>query len=670
MKIALLDLNHKTRGIHTNTVPLGIGLISFYLKNNIERQPDIKIFKDTDTALDTFRTWKPDVLGIAQYLWNSRLNLYAARQVREANPGCLIVAGGPNLEQSEAGKVEFFKENDHIDVCVAYDGEIPFLEIVKRLLSGETTADLRANPAAGTYALHPDSSELIESSGPPPRLTSLDDFGTPYSEGVFDEFLDAGNHPFVQTHRGCPFRCTYCHTSDSYYSKMLFLSPELFRKDFEYLAKRFKGKQNVPLFIANTNWSLFKEDFEIARVIKEIKEKYDWPHQVHINSGKDPKKLLDMLTIFRHLPGIALQTLTPSVLKTINRVNIPFEEYVEFQNKVSVKTGRPSATDLILCLPGETKETFMETMTKTIDSGTQNIMVYTLMKLKGTPLGSEENIKRYEHIVRHRVVPRQFSQINGTKIFDTEEVVVGTNTMSFDDYIELRSLCFTVAAFLASSELIPLVKLISEYDIRISKWIFNIQEQLPNYPNIFEHYKGFLQETRDELFTSYEELVDFFSKPENYEALYTGKLGDNLLRKYKFAVLFESYNSLLHLAVSEAEKLMVEHVNEEKAKAIVGSIKRYLSTRDMKSILKKKISFKEKTVQLDYDVPGWLSNSGKDTSIENFYTPSNYTVKLPGKALKEWDNITALAKDLELSLQVLYRDGTIKAFWPEWHRQD
>ena len=109
MKIALLDLNHVTLGVHTNTVPLGLGLISTYLRKSVNYTFDIKIFKDVEKCLGVLKYWLPDVLGLAQYAWNSELNLYIAKIVKRLNPYCLVVAGGPNLELSISRKIIFWK---------------------------------------------------------------------------------------------------------------------------------------------------------------------------------------------------------------------------------------------------------------------------------------------------------------------------------------------------------------------------------------------------------------------------------------------------------------------------------------------------------------------------------------------------------------------------------
>ena len=231
MNIALLDLNHSTVGVHTNTVPLGIGLIAHYLNNYISHKFDIKIFKNHVKFLELIEKWKPDVLGITQYVWNSELNLFIAQLVKKKNPDCLIIAGGPNLYLSREEKIAYLKKYCFVDVCVSYDGEIPFAEIIKRLIKGDKIKNIRRFPVAGTYSIEVSSGELIESKEPPPRLNSLDIFGSLYADGFFDELLDEGFHPFLQTQRGCPFRCTYCHTSDDYYSRMIFQSVEYFRRD-------------------------------------------------------------------------------------------------------------------------------------------------------------------------------------------------------------------------------------------------------------------------------------------------------------------------------------------------------------------------------------------------------------------------------------------------------
>jgi radical SAM superfamily enzyme YgiQ (UPF0313 family) len=666
MKIALLDLNHMTRGVHTNTVPLGLGLISRYLQSTINHHFEIKIFKETNKAMKTLSTWHPDVIGISQYSWNSKLNLHIAKSVKKTNPNCSIIAGGPNADFSNDHRINFFKNHPFIDIFVSYDGEIPFTKIVSRLISGESIANICKLPAAGTYSFDAAKNKIIESVEPPPRLKTLDVFGAMYADGFFNELLDDGFHPFLQTHRGCPFSCAFCHTSDQYYSRMLFISPDIFRQDLEYLGKRFASQHDVTLYLANTNMSLFKEDFAIAKIIRQTQKKYDWPKLINVNSGKDPQKLLKMLSVVNFRPGIALQTLTSKVLTNIKRKNIPFQEFIAFQHSVTKKTGETSATELILCLPGETKKTFLETIRTVLNSGVQDITIYTLMHLKGTPLSSEENAKQHKYMIRHRVVPRQFSLLNGEKILDTEEVIVGTNTMPFDDYLELRKLCFTITAFYGSTELEPLKRLLTEYNVNVAQWIFNVHDKLPEIPDLNLHYKDFTKETKQELFPTREALIEFFSASENFQALYDGRFGDNLLRKYKCMMLSKNYKTMLKLAISEASKLLNNFISKDKTNELLDNMALFLSTREIKEIFDgNKFTVKRK-YRLNYNIPKWMTTNQEDLQLENFHGTYDYIVNFDKNIQQKFDDFIHMNKDPELSLQILYRDGSIKELWPKW----
>ena len=667
MKIALLDLNHTTRGITTNALPLGIGLIASYLKRNVEGDFDVKMFKDPAVASSVLEGWKPDILGITQYVWNSNLNLYFAEKTKRENPGCMVIAGGPNLPLSGHLKKQFLEKNDFVDVCIAFDGEIPFAKIVELVLKGTAVDELRNTPVAGAYALDMKTKLLTESPLPPPRVYSLDAFGAVYEDGIFDEFLDAGFHPFVQTHRGCPFSCAFCHTSHSYYTRMIFQSSDIFAKDMEYLGKRYSGRHDVPLEVANTNMSLFKEDFEIAEIIRQTRQRYDWPHIIYTNSGKNPQKLLDMQSIIEFWPSIALQTLTPDVLKNIGRKNITIDEFTNFQKKVIKNSDAPSSTELILCLPGETRESFVKSLSLTLNSGVQNVTIYTLMNLAGTPIASEEFQNKYGLVKRHRIVPRTFSTINDRIILDTEEVVIGTNTMSIEDYFELRGLAFSVSVFFSAVEFLPLRRLLLEYDLDMAKWLYGLHDRISEYPGLLECYNEFIRETHEELFESREDLVTFFNIPKNYEMLCSGRLGDNLTRKYKCIVLLQHYKSCLELVLSETHSALAIKLDKTSADNLIDDLKKFLQTRDLHEfIFGNDGALSDKKMRLTHDVPAWLSASHGEARLQDFVGDFRYEVIWKKESLDLLKNLGKVYGDTELQLQILYRDGAIQNYWPIW----
>lgn len=671
LKIALIDLTHMTVGVHNNSVPLGIGFIGYYLRNKLKNNNiDVKLFKNPNMFLDAMKYWVPDVIGISQYSWNSRLNLHMAGIAKNKNANCVVVAGGPDLYLTPPEKFTYLKQFDIVDICVSYDGEIPFSIVVERLINGENIKDIRNYPVPGTYCLDCTGEKLMEPNVAPPRFDSLELFGSMYAEGFFDEFLAEGFSPFVQTQRGCPFECAYCHNSNDYYSKVVFQSIDNFRKDIEYLGKRFSGQHNVQLYIADPNFGLFKNDFEIACAIRDTQDNYDWPKVIEVNLTKNPKKHLQLISILKYItiPGISIQTLTPKVLKNIKRKNPSYGEFIAFQEKVVKEYDERSITELILSLPDETKDSFTETVAKILNSGVQNITIYTLMNLKGTPINSPQMTSKYGHLIMHRIVPRSFSEINGIKIFDTEEVIVSTKSMPFDDYLYLRGLSLVIAIFASTTELYPLRKLIKERGLDIAKWIFNIHDNIC-FSELSDVYNNFINETKQELFSTYKELVDFFCRKENYELLCKGQYGDNLLRKYRTIVLSRYYNECLHIAFDELRRQSEYLI--ELPDSLIKDLETYLKSRTVTDIFKKYNTKKtEQKVILSWNIPTWLRLDKSNEPLESYRGSFKYSVRLNDYVLDRLVDFQSSHQNHELALQNYYRDGHIKDFWPIWVKSE
>ena len=96
--IALMDLNHTTVGIHTETTPLSIGLIGSYAEKQFGDAIKVQLYKfEHDLAKDLTNGWIPDVVGGAMYSWNARLNLHFVKYLKQINPRALAIVGGPDV---------------------------------------------------------------------------------------------------------------------------------------------------------------------------------------------------------------------------------------------------------------------------------------------------------------------------------------------------------------------------------------------------------------------------------------------------------------------------------------------------------------------------------------------------------------------------------------------
>ena len=74
--------------------------------------------------------WDPDIVGFSAYLWSFPLFFEAARLLKLADPGRLIVMGGPSARPSMLREAPF-RKHPHIDVLATGEGETVMPEIVQ-----------------------------------------------------------------------------------------------------------------------------------------------------------------------------------------------------------------------------------------------------------------------------------------------------------------------------------------------------------------------------------------------------------------------------------------------------------------------------------------------------------------------------------------------------------
>ena len=72
--------------------------------------------------------------------------------------------------------------------------------------------------------------------------------------------------------------------------------------------------------------------------------------------------------------------------------------------------------------------------------------------------------------------------------------------------------------------------------------------------------------------------------------------------------------------------------------------------------------------ELSYDIPAWLKNAEGGKKLEDFKGGGGYRISLLFETKKRIKDIINMNRDFDLSLQMLYRDGSIRDFWPQWVR--
>ncbi|MFQ5688692.1 MAG: B12-binding domain-containing radical SAM protein [Gemmatimonadota bacterium] len=474
------------------------------------------------------------MLALSSYAWNHHLSLSFARYAKAVDPGTLTLLGGPNFPLTAQEQEDWVRGMPEIDVHVrgpTYEGERAFLNLLERLVQvGGQVEGLWEEPVPGNIWIDRATGELVD-GGEVERIRDLDEIPSPYLAGLMDDFFETGYFPLMQISRGCPFTCAFCNSSTRSNSKVFRHSVENVQADLLYIAERVKPE--TPLCFADDNFGMYPWDEEVADYVAHLQDRFDWPHYIRTTTGKNRSDRI--IRVMRKARGVlpmtsAVQSLNPTVLKNIKRDNISLETYSEIQKEVQAQ-GLQAYGELILGLPGETRDSFMTSIRDLLRTGVTRVSAHQLMLLHGAPLSNPESRQRFGFETRFRVVARNIGNYLGEPVIETEEVVVATDTLSFEDYLEVRVFHLLLTIFFYEGNFDEAFQFAKRKGIEPFELIKTVQSRLPEAPKPFrEMVEAFLRESREELFETREDCVRW--SIEHYGELIEGTVGGNLLSKY------------------------------------------------------------------------------------------------------------------------------------------
>ena len=316
------------------------------------------------------------------------------------------------------------------------------------------------------------------------RIKDLDEIPSPYLNGTLDKFFDGKLTPFIETNRGCPFTCSFCHTGSNYYHKLNKFSQERVQDEIEYIGKRCKELNITNLHMADVNFGMYPQDKLVCEFLLDSKKKYNWPLQIMATTGKNSKKrVMEITSILGNMFSVnmSLQSMSETVLANIKRANIRHEDMIAVNNHLR-EAGRSTKAELILPLPGETKKSFIEGLNTVLESNASSITIYTLMMLEGTEFKNPSFRDKHKYKTKFRIIPLNFGEYNNEKIFDFEEVGIATKDLSFDDYLSLRSIALMVEALYNGKPYNEFFQYAKEYGIKFADFLNYLHQNIDQSP--------------------------------------------------------------------------------------------------------------------------------------------------------------------------------------------
>lgn len=551
-KISFLQLNNGFAGQHY--LPLAVGMLASIVKaqskysNSIELGVPEVFFSDNMEIAERLRD--STILAASLYVWNEVNTLDICRRVKQLNPGCLIVVGGPQVpnsmkqfrrrkskeltEQEKASDRIHFTEDFHlkhpfIDFCIHGEGELAFLDLVDTFLEHGKEKCLGLPSVSG---IGEEGNCIFSYIRPRMRNEELQDLPSPILDGFFDRVLRAYPEQrwnlMYETDRGCPYQCSYCDWGGATEDKVTRFSPERIQKEIEWI-----GSRKIDyIFLANANFGILDRDSTIASLFVEAKNKYGYPKAVSTQNAKNPKdhtlralKILESGGLNK-ATVMSQQSLNPLTLKLVRRDNMQLDEYYKIQSQMGAD-GIYTMTDLIFPMPGEDIESIRFGIDTLIDKGQLNrIQFNNLSVLVNTEMGNPEYQKKFSmELVSVPIInPHGRRGLAKNSLAERQYLVVATKTMPRSDWVEVRSQCWMLN-FLFFNKLaqIPML-LLSEF---LSQSVMTVMTKiLDNSPpcgiisNIYDRFRGYattLQAGKGNEFIHSESYLDIYWPPDELE---------------------------------------------------------------------------------------------------------------------------------------------------------
>ena len=479
------------------------------------------------------------------------------------------------------------------------------------------------------------------------RAPGLEEIPSPWLTGALDEFFDGKLAPLLETNRGCPFQCTFCVQGVRWYTKVHNFTKDRIHEEIEYIGRRIHDVCPSMGFlrIADSNYGMFERDIEISGFIGEGQKRWGWPTYIDATTGKNrPERVIQSLERANGAMVVyqAVQSLDDTTLKNIKRSNISKEAYEQVMIHVRGR-GLRSLSDLILGLPGETLATHLAGIQELVDAGTDEMHLFQAMMLKGSELETAESREKYRFDSRFRVLPKNYGIYAGEKVFDVDEIVVGSDTLSFDDYLEARRYALTFSIFWNNSWFEDAARFARGFGVKPSEWIDHMRRVIDADRGVVHALmQDFVTETRNELFPTREACVEFYRRPENFERLLASEIGDNLMYKYRVVAGFFAWPDVCRTAMEGTRTLLVARGAADAVPdfdALWEDFHRYVEHKHTHGATRDTLLAPTMAV-LRYDVAGWIAaGMPRDPSPFRLAEPTPFVFELAPDAARELDGL-------------------------------
>lgn len=392
------------------------------VKDNFEVQECIFKREEFDDVLN--RLENPELCLFSHYLWNDNYNLELAKLIKEKWPQCVIIFGGPQVD--EIG-FNFTLANPFVDSIVINEGEVSLAHLLNDYLKDNLQP---------IYQIQ----KRVDPAGLP----------SPFVDGgILQKVVD--DNPGIkwatclETNRGCPFKCSFCDWGSLTQSKIKKFDLKKVFDEWDWIV----NNKIEYVHIADANFGVFYDrDKEIVDYIVKKKKETDYPHNVSATWYKNSaEKMIGLAKILEEVNlnkgfTLSVQSMNEETLESIERKNMEMSKLADMYAECD-RQDVAYYTEFILGLPFETKKTWREGLCAAIEAGCHFFIdIHPLEVLKNSAFAKQVKEFNYEVFKFTVVMPNQISRIP-----EMHNYVIASEFMSRQDYIDSWMWGWTVLHF-------------------------------------------------------------------------------------------------------------------------------------------------------------------------------------------------------------------------------
>jgi radical SAM superfamily enzyme YgiQ (UPF0313 family) len=358
-----------------------------------------------DIICNEILSYNPDFIGYSSYIWNIEHIINIIRKLKSCTKYVHIL-GGPEISLSRI--LPLSKESTG-DYYITGEGEKKLTDLMSYLIGKEKNITLNVpdgiayNKGDGIYYKEDKS------------FVKLEDVPSVYLTGVIEDYLYEKQQAFLETQRGCKFRCKYCVYHKqlpevSYYPLQRILDEldyliinkkisalrifdAIFTTDLNrakiivrHLYKLKEKLSSLPFIYWEFEYNSIDEEFiELVSSLK-VRGKINNCHE--ILSVNRNQIYTDILKDYTVINCTGIQSFCEDALKASGRQRINPKKFNEFMNIIN-KYNIVLKIDIILGLPCETFDTYfsgLELLLPYIKDTDHILNIHLLQILPGSEL--------------------------------------------------------------------------------------------------------------------------------------------------------------------------------------------------------------------------------------------------------------------------------------------